>query len=251
MKKFWRILLMIGLLILSFDLRILAAGEDGTAILQRADNELFPSQARFTFRMDEYENNGFKRYYLCDSYYKGQDRYLLIGLEPAVFKGVVELRIEDTIFYYLKKIDKTTQVSAKVAFYDSNLSQEDVMNTKLSNFYNLESYQKDHEGGKDLYVLNMLAKSKEVAYYRIVSYIDAASFQPVKREYYAFSGQKVREMTFDDIRFQDGRLVALKFTMFNSLRKGYYTKVSFDDFNYDQEIPDIYFTKTYMRTAAR
>lgn len=38
------------------------AADEGIDILKKSDNLLFPPQAQFTFRLEDYENNVFKRY---------------------------------------------------------------------------------------------------------------------------------------------------------------------------------------------
>lgn len=237
------------LFLLTLNLSCTFAAEEMN-ILQKSDNAFFPNEAKFKFRMEDYENNKFKRYYLFNGYIKGSDRYLLVGKEPAIFKGTVQLRVGDIIFYYLKRIDKTNQVSARVAFYSSLLSQEDVMSTKLSNFYNLETYTPKQIDGNNVYMLTLIAKSKEVAYYKIVSYINSNNYLPMKREYYSFSGQKIKEMIIDDLQIMDGKLSSMKFTMYDCLRKELYSKVIISDFEYNKAIPDIFFTKTYMKIVS-
>lgn len=228
-----------------------AGAGEGAELLRRSDEAFFPKEARFLFRLEEYENNEYRRYHLMEGYIKGEDRYLLIGLEPAVNRGMVQLRVQDVIHVYLKRIDKMDQVSAKVAFQNTLLSQEDVMNTKLANFYDLESYEKTVKNGRKIYVLHLTARSREVAYYRIISYIDAESYLPVKREYFAFSGQKIKELIVDKIEFHEGRLSCLAFTIYDILRPGYFARVMFSDFDYSRALEDRMFTRTYMRAAAR
>lgn len=125
------------------------------------------------------------------------------------------------------------------------------MGGKMENFYNLESCKTSQENGKDLYILTLTAKSKEVAYNKIISYLDPNTYYPIKREYYAFSGQKVKEMFFEDIQLKDGNLALLKFTMYDSLRKGFYSKVIINEFDYSKTIPDTYFTRMYLKLATK
>lgn len=226
------------------------AGE-GVDLLQRSDAAFFPEEARFLFRFDEYERDQYRRYHLMEGYIKGEDRYLLMGLEPAVNRGMVQLRVKDVIYVYLKRIDKMDQVSARVSFQNSLLTQEDVMSTKLANFYELEGYEKKEIEGREIYLLNLTARSREEAYYQIKSYIDSDSYLPLKREYYAFSGQKIKELVVDEVSFHEDRLSYLAFTIYDTLRPGYYAKVVFSDFDYSQRLEERIFTRAYMRAAAR
>ncbi len=242
----------LGLLIFfTANFYLLAAPSDGKDILKKSDDVIFPDQARLSFRMDDYENEQLKRYYLYQGYMKGNDRYLLVGLEPALVKGTASLRIDDAIFNYLKKIDVLQQVSAKVAFGNSTLSQEDVMGGKLGNYYTVENLETFRENNKDLIILTLNAKSNAVAYKKIVNFLDPVTYFPVKRLYYAFSGQQIREMIFEDIRLENGKLSLMKFTMYDSLRQGWFTKATLSDFNYSKAIPDTVFTRMYLKLATK
>jgi hypothetical protein len=243
---------LVGLLIcLTINLHFAAASNEGTDMLKKSDDITFPAKAKFLFRMEDYENQQPRRYYLYQGYLKGNDRYLLVGLEPALIKGTASMRIDDAIFNYLKKIDVLQQVSAKVAFGNSTLTQEDVMGGKLENYYNVESLETVRENGKDFAVLTLTAKSNVVAYKKIVNFLDPATYLPIKRLYYAFSGQQVREMVFEDIQLKDGKLDLMKFTMIDSLRKGWFTKTTMSDFDYSKAIPDATFTRMYLKLATK
>jgi hypothetical protein len=244
--------ILLGLLIcFTINPHFAVASNDGMDMLKKSDDVIFPDKARFSFRMEDYENQQPRRYYFYYGYLKGNDRYLLVGLEPALVKGTASMRTDDAIFNYLKKIDVLQQVSAKVAFGNSTLTQEDVMGGKLENYYNVESLEATQENGKNLAVLTLTAKSNTVAYQKIVNFLDPATYFPVKRFYYAFSGQQIREMVFEDVQLKDGKLNLMKFTMYDSLRKGWFTKTTMSDFDYSKAVPDTIFTRMYLKLATK
>ena len=248
-KTYW---VFLGLLFLLFtNIQLGAASDDGTNLLKKSDDLVFPEQGRFSFRLEDYEKNQFKRYSIYQGYSKGNDRYLLIGLEPALIKGTAQLRIDDMIFNYLKKIDVLQQVAAKVAFGNSTLSEEDVMGGKLQNYYNVTRLTTIEENGKEIAVLTITAKSKDVAYHTIVNYLNPENYYPIKRVYYSFSGKQVRMMIFEDILLKNGKLDFLKFTMYDSLREGWYSKVVIDKFDYSRPVPDTHFTRMYLKMATK
>lgn len=203
-----------------------AAAETGKGdeLLIRADQAFFPEEARyFKARLEDYEKNEYRRYYLVEIFLR-DDKYLLVGLEPGVMRGTVQLRMGDLIYIYLRRIDRMEQVSAKTAFQRSVLSQEDIMSTSLAKLYDLTGYEKTTMDGREIYLLDMKAGAEDVAYYRIVSYIDANSYEPVKREYFTAAGDKIREMQVEEIRKEDGRHKLLRFTFYDTLRPGYLHK---------------------------
>lgn len=225
--------------------------DSGDELLKKADEAFFPVDVGyFKVFMEDYEGNKYRRYYRVEIFTR-DDKYLLIGLEPSLIKGFVQLRVGDIIYSYIRRIDRMEQLSAKAAFQSSALSQEDIMNTSLAKLYNLQSYEEGSLDGKKVYVLHLTARTKEVAYYGIVSYIDAESYELIKRDYFTFSGDKVREMIVNEIRKENGEHKAVSFTFHDTLRQGYYTKVKIYDFNYHIEAPETYFTRSYMKAVAK
>jgi|SRR5690554_295290 len=240
----WSLLLFLLLLICCGSV----GGEvDGDTLLKKSDDTFFMNEAKFSFRMEDYEQGAYKKYYLFDGYVKGVDRYLLVGMEPAVLRGMSHLRVEDVIYEYIKRVDRMKQVSAKVAFHNSLLTLEDVLNTKLATYYDLEEWEKANFEGEEYYILRLQAKTQMVAYYRINILIRPDNLLPVKREYFSYSGQKIKEMVFEEIQLnQAGKTELIKFTMYDSLREGYYTKVTISEIKY-KPIPELYFQRSYLR----
>lgn len=219
-------------------------------IMEKADS-FYGEEMKFTFRIEDYEDGEHVRYYLFEGYTKGVDKYLLVAYEPAVMRGVVHMRVGNTIYNYLRRIDRMHQRSAKETFQNSVFSQEDVLNAQLANFYFVKGYEELEEAGQTLYVLDLQARSQEVAYNRIKSYIDTETYYPVRREYFSFAGDLIKELVVEDIKVEDGMLALYEFTMYDTLRQGYYSRVTMKDFNYETDIPDTYFTRSFMRLIAR
>ncbi len=241
------ILRFLVLFYLLFSIAPVYAVDNEVDFLQKSDEAFFMGEAQFTFYMDDFEKGKHKRSYVFDGYVKGSDRYLLVGQQPAVVRGTSHLRVDDTIYYYMKRINRTHQVSARSAFYESLFSLEDILNSKLANFYELDSWEQLQENGKAYYLLHLRAKSLQEAYGTITSQIDAVTFLPVKREYYAYSGQKIKEMVFDDFSFQkDGDLTSVSFTMHDTLIEGYYSRVCIDNIEH-KAIKDNYFNRNFLK----
>ncbi len=251
MKKI--LLTLLGIFIfLTGSLQLTAVSDDLMDILRKSDKQVSSFlPAKFRQRFDDYENNQLKRYGLFDVYVKGDERVLLVGIEPALMKGIAIMRTGDQIFSYLKKVDMLQQISAKASFGNSVLSSEDIVGGRLEKYYKADSLATVQDNGKDFIVLTVVAKSKDVAYKKIESYLEPGTYAPVKRRYYAFSGKQIKEMTFEEIGFKDGKQSLLKITMYDSLREGWYTKVTQYDFDYSQEVPDKMFTRMYLRMAVK
>jgi negative regulator of sigma E activity len=129
---------------------------------------------------------------------------------------------------------------------------EDIVSTKLSVFYSISSLEHERLNGMDCYKLTLIAKDRSVAYYKIVTYIDQKTYVPAKRDYYAYSGQKIKELVFDEQENnENGTLALLKITMTDVLKKGVYSKVEFAEFDYSWKVDRNMFSIPYMKQAAQ
>lgn len=170
---------------------------------------------------------------------------------PPIARRQAQLRLGDKILIYLGKINRTIEVSAKAAFAESDFTEEDVLNASLGYYYDLEKVEETELNGEKVLKLNLKSRSKKNAYYRIESFINEKTLLPVKRNYYSFSNQKIRELQVDVIKKEGGKIQYVHLTMYNSLRKGTYTGVTMQDFEFPKNLDDRMFTKRYMEIATQ
>lgn len=218
-------------------------------ILKKSDDAFFPGVAKFTADMKLYENNKYDRYYEFTCYIKGNRKYLAITKNPPIVRRRAHLRVGEKIWSYLGKINRTVEMSAKASFAESVFSEEDILSTSLGYYYNLEKVEEVELNGKKALKLLLKSPTKKTAYYRIESFIDEKTLLPIKRCYYSFSNQKIKEMDVIEIRKKDNKLQYAHLIMYDALRKGRYTEVEFKDFEYPDDLDDRMFTKRYMEIA--
>ncbi len=225
---------------------------DGKSLLEASDKAYIPQHARFTMKIENYENGSQKQWYQMDCHVDGADRYLLVFTDPGIMRGQTQLRLGGTIYYYVRRIDRIKQVSARLSFQQSILSQEDVMSATLSSFYDMEKLEETTgDEGRELYSMTLTAKDRHVAYARIIANIDKKSLLPVNRLYYARSGQLVKKMITEEIRKAGDKLEYVRFRIVDALRPQNYAVVTMYDFDTSTNMPGSMFTRQYMRAAAR
>jgi outer membrane lipoprotein-sorting protein len=221
---------------------------DAASLLAGADRALAPEDARFRMVL---ENFGGKRAatseYEC--YSGGPDRFLMIFKAPAALVGQAQLKAGDTIYYYVRKVDKTIQTSAKAQFSNTLFTQEDVMSSQLSALYAPEIVEAKELEGRNAYIVSLAGKTDDVAYKRVKLYLDAASGLPFRREYFSFSGQLVKYLTIDKLeRDARGRPLRLELTMTDALRKGSGTRAVLEFLEYGKVDPR-FFTRPYLKVV--
>lgn len=224
---------------------------DPIEILQKSDKAYFPSKAKFHMLIETYDKGTKKQWFDMDCTVNGNAKYLLVFKDPAIMKGQGQLRLDDVIFSYVRKTDKISQVSARVNFHQSVLSQEDIMSTMLSSFYTIESFEELTVDGKSVYRMVLLAKAKRSAYAKIIADIDSRTLLPVHRSFYAQSGQLIKEMKTDKISKNGDVLSYVQFRVIDVLKQDNYSIVTMDQFDVSTAIQDSWFSQSYLKTAVK
>lgn len=225
---------------------------DAKELLKASDKKFIPQRCSFQMKLENYEDNAVKNWMLMDCFVDGEDRYLLVFKDPGIMRGQTQLRLGSTIYSYVRRINRVQQVSARLSFQNSILSQEDIMSSTLASFYTVENVEKiTSSEGRALYSMSLVSKSKKVAYARIVSFVDAKTLVPVSRMYYASSGKLIKEMVIEDIVQVNGVIGSVRFRLTDSLRPQNYAIVTMDTFNEEADLPANMFSQQYMRAAAR
>jgi outer membrane lipoprotein-sorting protein len=129
----------------------------------------------------------------------------------------------------------------------SDFSYDDMMeNKKLKELYDIQLTGSDTAFGKECYVLDLNAKTEEVAYARRKLWIDKESFIPRKVELYAKSGRLLKEIGITDFQRIGDRNYPTRIRMVNKLRQNTYSEMVLTDIQLDAEIPQKTFTKAYL-----
>ncbi len=220
-------------------------------LLIEADSAFVPDEASFELKLIFYSNTKKKNEQVFESYVKGNDKYLLFSIAPPVQRGLGQLRIGAAIYSYDKRIDKLSTVSAKSAFFNTILSQEDIMSTNLSTFYKVEKKENITINGKDVISLHLVGKSKKVAYYRIILNLEKETLKPISRKYFSYSKKLIKEMEVNNLEYDsNNNIQKIKMTIKDSLRDGSYVEVYMDNFQI-KKFPNNMFTQIYLKNNVK
>jgi len=232
---------------------IFSQSTDWNKILLESDLRFMPEIAEFTITIENYVSGVRGQWYELKCYMNGGGRYLAIYTNPNLLLGQGTLRNGNTIYYYVKKVDRMTQIAAERNFEQSTLSQEDVLNTMLSTNYAIADGQAVRlENGVSCYRLELASKNKNAAYAKINAYIDANTLVPVKREYYSRAGLLCREMVMNEIQLTpNGQASLIKFDFKDTLTAGKTSTVTFSGIVKKDSFPSSWFTVNYLRSNVK
>jgi outer membrane lipoprotein-sorting protein len=141
---------------------------------------------------------------------------------------------------------------SRSSFVGSDFMYEDLSGRNLDKD-DYTSVREEKLGAADCYVVQSVPKTP-AEYTRKLSWVDTQTFLPLKEEYYDAQNQLARVFTADEIRNvtadEHGGKVAIptvvKRTMKN-VQSGHRTVVTYENVEYDVELPDDIFTERALR----
>jgi outer membrane lipoprotein-sorting protein len=117
-------------------------------------------------------------------------------LQPVREKGRKILRVGDKMWMFLPDLGKPIVISARQSFLGSSFSNGDLLRTDLVADYTAAPVREETLDGAAAQVLELRARSADVAYDRILLWIDKASKRPLRQEFFTLSGKRIKVMSY-------------------------------------------------------
>jgi outer membrane lipoprotein-sorting protein len=185
------------------------------------------------------------------TYSVGDKKSFTEYLSPAREKGTKMLKLENKLWIYSPSTDRTIQISGHMlrqSVMGSDLSYEDMMDDrKLTEVYHAKVIGEEEIDGQESFVLELLAKVEDVAYYKRKIWVDKKHYVPLKEELFAKSGQLLKQTTLSEIKQIQGRWFPTKMVYKDMLKQGDGTEFQVQDIKFNQEIPEYIFTKAALK----
>ncbi|HTY60501.1 MAG TPA: outer membrane lipoprotein-sorting protein [Bacteroidota bacterium] len=174
---------------------------------------------------------------------KGDDRTLVKFMNADV-KGQYLLMLEDAMWIYMPNTRKPIRITPLQRLL-GNASNGDVARTRYAGDYAPEVRGEETVDGVPCYVLNLTAKREGATYARVELWVRQEDARPKKAEIYLSSGKHYKTIVYDAFATIHGRLLLTQMTIYDRLREGSKTIMSFSGYN-PKEIPEKYFNKDYL-----
>lgn len=243
MKKIFTIFL----LSISF---VYAQYQSGESILEKIDQNMSSETRVISSKMVVHGRRS-SRTIESKSWVAGEERSFTEYLSPAREKGTKMLMLEDNLWIYSPSTDRIIQISGhmlKQSLMGSDLSYEDMMeDPKLRNHYNAEITGEETIDERSCWVLELIANTKEVAYYKRKMWVDKQRSIPLREELYAKSGKLLKKTDLKDVVNIKGRWFPKKIIFKDMLKKGDGTEFIIESIEFNVDIPEYTFSKAVLR----
>ncbi|KGE72741.1 outer membrane lipoprotein-sorting protein [Spirochaeta lutea] len=180
----------------------------------------------------------------------GEDKFLLLILEPALRKGEGYLQVGDTGWSYDPESREFAIFSLKENFQDSEARNSDFAGTKVSDNYDVTDWSEERLGAFDVWQLTLKAKNDTVAYPTTKLWVRRDNYLVLKQEDYSLSDRLMRTSYFPSYARSGGYYVPTKMLFLDNLNEGERTEVTVRNISFNT-IPDSVFTRTYLERVNR
>lgn len=242
------LLLLAGLLLMgpAANAQPAARGLSAEEILRRADAVRFPQEGfEVLVRIDSIESGRPAEGRTLKVLSKGNENTIVMTLEPASERGQMMLMKERDLWMFLPRVSQPVRLSLAQRL-TGQVANGDIARANFTGDYIPSFAGTQRIGNVDLYVLDLTAVDRKVAYQRVRYWVQQNDFRPYNAEFYSVSGRLLKTCRYADYRLLGGKLRPARLVMTDALAKGtestlYYSELKLRD------LPDRIFTKEYLR----
>lgn len=223
-----------------------AAGDDEPDVielLERVDDLLRGDSSRGTMTM-RVKTRRFERTLRMEIWSKGTERSLIRVTAPAKERGTATLKVEDQIWNYLPKVDRTIKVPASMmsgAWMGSHFSNNDlVREVRFSEDF--ECGLGDSVDEDEWSIACIPHEDTPVVWGRVEVVIGRTDELPRAARYYDERGELARTMLYEDPREFSGRVLPARMRVLPADEPDEFTEVLYEELELDVEVADRVFS---------
>jgi len=221
---------------------LVAAAVDGVNLLKKVDRNLEPESYESYRKLINVEPDGTKKEFVIYSVKKGKDQVATLFLSPTSDKGRTTLRQGDNMWLYIPSVGKPMRITSLQSVTGGVFNNADIMRLDYAVEYDVKAVE---ETG-DTYLLDLKAKTGEVAYDKLKMTVDKKLVLPTQIEAYASSGMLMKTLYFKDIKdFGGGIKRPATVETDSPLYKGYKSVMLYSGLK-KKDFPDEVFTQGFM-----
>lgn len=160
---------------------------------------------------------------------------------PAKDGGISSLRIASEMWNYMPAIERTIKIPPSMMlqpWLGSDFTNDDlVKESSITNDYTHSLLGEKSVDGNDAYQIEAMPKPQAaVVWGKLIYTIRKSDFVPLSLEYFDERGERIRMLTYSDIRTVDGRLIPTRWEMQPLNKPGKMTTIVIKSMLYNRPI---------------
>lgn len=187
----------------------------------------------------------------------GEQKYFMYFFQPADVKDMTFMTYkyparDDDRWMFIPAINMVKRIAAqdrRSSFVGSDFTYEDVSGRDLED--DTHAVEREEKiGNRDCYVVKSTPKGAGTDFGHKLTWVDKASFLPLKEEQYDKKGTRYKLFTADEVKDIQGIPTVVKRSMKN-LQTGHRSEVAYLNTGYDLGIEDSLFSERFLRQPPR
>jgi outer membrane lipoprotein-sorting protein len=228
------------------------ASETPREIVDRVDRILRGDSSHGTATM-EVKTQHWERSLSMEIWSLGTEDSLVRITAPAKEAGTATLKVDNDIWNYLPKVDRTIKIPASMmmgSWMGSHFTNDDlVKDSRLVDDYDIEVSFEGARDGIEVWELRLTPHpDAPVVWGRIDYRVRKNDLMPLWSKYYDEDGNLIRTLTFSDFRTFDGRLVPAVMTMTPEDKPGEHTTVRYQTLAFDVHLEPSFFSLQNLKS---
>jgi hypothetical protein len=216
---------------------------DVEALLRESDDLTRGTSSRAVIEMHVKTAN-YERTMRMEAWSQGTDKTLIKLLAPEKDAGIATLKVDDNIWNYLPKVDRTMKVPAGMmsgAWMGSHFSNDDlVRESRFSDDFTWTVVESPDTGTK--YVIDLVPKPDAPVVWGKIRAVIGADRLPIETVFYDEKGAVARTMTYTDVKTIDGRAIPARMRMIPGDKPEEFTEITYLELDFDAAVPPEKFT---------
>lgn len=222
-----------------------AAGPTVAELLQRTDDLMRGNSSEGTFTM-HVKTARWDRSMTMKAWSEGTDKSLLQILAPAKDRGTATLKVDQNIWNYLPKVDRTIKVPASMmsgSWMGSHFTNDDlVKHSRFDTDYDCE-FTAQPDGGEGHYVIDCVPKpDAPVVWGKVVIKIRGSDELVEEVAYFDEENQLIRTFAYMDFGELGGRRVPRRTQVIPADKPEELTEIVYEELKFDVKHPRSTFT---------
>lgn len=177
------------------------------------------------------------------------DQFLILILQPEVQRGQGYLQVDENVWFYDPESRKFERTTIRENIQNSDAQNADLDQSSFSSDYTVASWEEGRLGTFDVYVVDLEARSSDVAYDKVRLWIRTDQSIVLKEEDYSVNGRLMRTVLYPRYERVGEKIIPKQILIVDELNEGERTQLTMTDAT-TRTIPDSVFSKAYLERVS-
>ena len=240
--------------ILVFSLLILtklSIGQTADAIVKTAD-EKFRGKSSYAELTISIIRSKWSKEMKMKIWSEGSDYSVSVITSPVKEKGIIFLMRKKEVWNYLPSIDRTIKFPPSMMLQNwmgTDLTNDDlVKQSSMITDYDKKIIGEEEKEGYPCWKIELIPKENAaVVWEKIIIWIDKKEYMQMQTDFYDEDGFLVNQMIASEVKTFGSKILPSKLTVVPVDKPGQSTVIYYEQWKFDINIPEQYFTTNYMK----